>query len=106
MYSIRRIVHLSYFLKKDGLPGNSVKGILEDAEGNFWLSTNKGICRFNYEEKNFTHFSKEDGLNSNEFNVRSCLRATNGEFYFGGENGFNVFIRIKLLRMTKYRKYI
>lgn len=76
--------------KKDGLPGNSIKGILEDDEGYLWISTNMGLCRFNYEMKSFTNYFKEDGLNSNEFNTRSCLRTRTGEFYFGGENGFNI----------------
>jgi ligand-binding sensor domain-containing protein/signal transduction histidine kinase/DNA-binding response OmpR family regulator len=79
------------FQKKDGLPGNSIKGILEDDEGYLWISTNSGMCRFNFEKKSFTNYYKEDGLNSNEFNTRSCLRTKAGEFYFGGENGFNVF---------------
>ncbi len=77
--------------KKNGLPGNSIKGILEDNEGYLWISTNMGLCRFNYEKNSFTNYYKEDGLNSNEFNTRSCLRTKAGEFYFGGENGFNIF---------------
>ena len=77
--------------KKDGLASNNIKGILEDDEGFLWISTSKGICRFNYEKNSFRNYTKEDGLNSNEFNVRSCLRTKNGEFYFGSENGFNIF---------------
>ncbi len=79
------------FEKEDGLPSNTIKGLLEDDEGFLWISTSKGICRFDYEKNSYRNFSSEDGLNSNEFNVRSCLRAGNGAFYFGSENGFNVF---------------
>lgn len=81
----------SVFRKQDGLSGNSIKGILEDDNGCLWISTNNGISKFNTLDNSFINFSKEDGLNSNEFNVRACLRTKNGEFYFGGENGFNIF---------------
>jgi ligand-binding sensor domain-containing protein/signal transduction histidine kinase/DNA-binding response OmpR family regulator len=79
------------FQKKDGLPGNSILGILEDEEGFLWIMTNKGVSRFNYDSLDFTNYTREDGLNSNEFYERSCLRTKKGEFYIGGENGFNVF---------------
>ncbi len=79
------------FQKNDGLPGNSIKGILEDEEGLLWVLTNKGLSKFNFDSATFTNYTREDGLNSNEFNTRSCLRAKNGEFYIGGENGFNIF---------------
>jgi ligand-binding sensor domain-containing protein/signal transduction histidine kinase/DNA-binding response OmpR family regulator len=88
------------FQKKDGLPANSIKGMLEDDEGFLWISTSMGICRFNYEKNNFRNYSKEDGLNSNEFNLRSCLRTRKGEFYFGSENGFNFFYPAKITENT------
>jgi len=77
--------------KEDGLPSNSIRGILEDDEGYLWITTNGGVCRFNYDSLSFTNYTREDGLNSNEFYLQSCLRTKKGEFYMGGENGFNVF---------------
>ena len=79
------------FQKKDGLPSNSIESILEDDEGYLWISTKKGISRFNYDSVTFTNYTRDDGLNSNEFYIRSALRTKRGEFYLGGENGFNVF---------------
>jgi ligand-binding sensor domain-containing protein/signal transduction histidine kinase/DNA-binding response OmpR family regulator len=79
------------FQKKDGLPSNSIKGILEDRECNLWISTDRGISKFNFEKKVFTNYTNEDGLNSNAFYARSCFNSKSGEFYFGCENGFNVF---------------
>ncbi len=77
--------------KKHGLPGNCIRGILEDDEGFLWIMTESGLCRFDYETLSFTNYTREDGLNSNEFYRRSYLKSKNGEFYLGGENGFNVF---------------
>lgn len=79
------------FQKKHGLSNNSIKGILEDNKGNLWISTNKGISKFNPQEKTFLNYNKEDGLNSDEFYFNSCMKTKSGYFYFGGNNGFNVF---------------
>ncbi len=79
------------FRKQEGLPSNSVSGILEDNKGELWISTNMGISRFDASNKKFRNFTSEDGLVSNEFNGGSCLKAKDGEFFFGSSEGFNVF---------------
>ena len=79
------------FTKQDGLPGNSIKGILEDESGYIWITTSRGLSRFNYDSLRFKNYNRDDGLNSNEFYVRSYLRTKNGLFFLGGENGFNIF---------------
>jgi len=76
---------------KDGLPNNAIKGIREDDEGNLWLSTNKGLSMFNPETGEFTNYDVSDGLQDNEFYQCSHYKSANGELYFGGVNGFNVF---------------
>lgn len=80
----------------DGLPDNAIKSITEDYYGNLWLGTNKGLSKFiNAVNKpkiiQFKNYSADDGLQSNEFNRRSCMRSHEGNLYFGGENGFNTF---------------
>lgn len=87
-----------HFTTADGLPSNVINAIVEDRAGNLWLSTNKGISRFNVERRTFKNFDREDGLQSNEFNINSALRARNGNLYLGGINGFNVFSPTVLLR--------
>lgn len=77
---------------KDGLPDNNVQGILEDDHGNLWISTNKGISKFNPQKITFENYDVSDGLQSNEFFVRSCAkRKRTGEMIFGGNKGFNIF---------------
>lgn len=98
------------FQVQDGLCDNSVKSIIEDREGNLWLGTNKGISKLlntiSYPRKpEFKNYYKEDGLQSNEFNRRSCLLASNGQIYFGGENGFNVF-NPREIHVNNYLPYI
>ena len=55
-----------------GYPNGVVYGILEDANGYLWMSTNYGLSRFNPETKTFRNFDAGDGLQSNEFNM-GCL---------------------------------
>ena len=80
-----------HYTKKDGLPNDTVYGILFDNNGNLWLSTNKGISRFNSETETFRNYDVEDGLQDNEFNAASYYKNRKGEMFFGGVNGLNVF---------------
>jgi ligand-binding sensor domain-containing protein/signal transduction histidine kinase len=79
------------FYEQDGLPNDVICGIVEDKTNNLWISTINGISRFNPEENSFQNFEKEDGLQSNLFNQDVYLKGSNGEIYFGGRNGLNVF---------------
>jgi ligand-binding sensor domain-containing protein/DNA-binding response OmpR family regulator/anti-sigma regulatory factor (Ser/Thr protein kinase) len=75
----------------DGLPSNTILRILEDNEGNLWMSTYNGICRLDKKSKTFRNFSITDGLQSNQFSFNAGLKLSTGEFLFGGINGFNSF---------------
>ncbi|MGY6649686.1 two-component regulator propeller domain-containing protein [Wenyingzhuangia sp. IMCC45574] len=79
------------YSEKEGLPNNVIKGILEDEEGNLWVSTNNGLCKFNPENETFKNYNKHDGLQSNEFQELACFKRRDGEMIFGGINGFNAF---------------
>jgi ligand-binding sensor domain-containing protein len=79
------------FTEEQGLPNNVVYGILEDENGNLWLSTNRGLARFNKKTESFRNYNVMDGLQSNEFNGGSFFRSPKGEMFFGGINGFNAF---------------
>lgn len=72
------------------LPDDFVYGILEDNNGNMWMSHNKGISVYNPSTKLFKHYSLRDGLQSNEFNTGAYYKDTKGLLYFGGVNGINV----------------
>lgn len=85
----------------DGLPNNVVYGVLDDHFGNLWLSCNSGIVCFNPSvPNNYRLFTKEDGLQSNQFNYKSSYKASDGKFYFGGINGFNSFYPQDLLSLN------
>jgi len=80
-----------HYTEKDGLSNNSVYGMLEDDDGNLWLSTNYGLSKFNPKTETFKNYSREDGLQNNEFNGGSFFKSKSGEMFFGGIDGLNSF---------------
>lgn len=84
-------VSFKTYSEKDGLPNNVIKGILDDAQGNLWLSTNKGLSKFNPADETFQNYDVNDGLQSNEFSELTALKTNEGLMLFGGVNGFNAF---------------
>jgi ligand-binding sensor domain-containing protein/signal transduction histidine kinase len=81
----------SHFTMKDGLPDNTVYCILGDVQGNLWLSTNKGLSKFNPVTHSFRNYDISDGLQGNQFNPGACTQGQDGEMYFGGTHGLNAF---------------
>ena len=84
--------------EKFGLSNDVIYGILPDKSGDLWLSTNKGVSRFNPKNKTFYNLDVNDGLQGNEFNQGAYFSNSNGEMFFGGINGFNSFFPDKIQR--------
>ncbi|MFT4927218.1 MAG: signal transduction histidine kinase/ligand-binding sensor domain-containing protein [Phenylobacterium sp.] len=80
-----------HYREKDGLANDAVYSILEDQHGYLWLSSNKGLSKFNPDTETFKTYDVTDGLQSNEFNGHSGFKNKHGELFFGGINGFNRF---------------
>jgi len=57
-----------------------------------WVSTLRGLIRFNPSTGKGTHYNQADGLQSDEFEPNAVLKSRSGKLYFGGINGFNSFI--------------
>jgi ligand-binding sensor domain-containing protein len=77
------------FTWDDGLPSDNIRGIEGDAKGNLWVTTDKGICRFDPLRRLFTNFDRNDGLQSNVFHSGAIARTNRGEIFFGGIKGMN-----------------
>ena len=79
------------YTMREGLPGDSIYGLLGSEDGTIWLSTGHGISHFNPESETFVNYDVLDGLQSNQFNLFASYRAEDGELFFGGPNGLNSF---------------
>lgn len=70
----------------------SINSILEDNANNLWLSSNKGIIRYNTNNKNTRVYTKVDeGHLNTDFISNSSLKIGSSEFYFGGSKGVTYF---------------
>lgn len=84
------------FTDKDGLPNNNILGIVEDNNGDLWLSTDNGLSRFSAADKKFKTYTVSDGLAGNKFTSNAFLKDSKGELYFGGSSGLTAFFPGKI----------
>lgn len=85
-----------HYTEKDGLSNDVIYGILPDASGDLWLSTNKGLSRFIMRQSKFKNYNVNDGLQGNEYNRNAFCKTKDEYLYFGGITGFNFFNPAKL----------
>lgn len=78
------------YTMEDGLPGNDANGILCDAYGYLWVSTENGISRFDPDDGNVLNYNVSDGLQGNQFNQASAYISPDGQIFFGGTNGYTI----------------
>lgn len=91
------------FTEKEGMPNNTIHGILEDQEHNLWLSTNKGIAKLVKDRSSYRIISyyQKDGLLNNEFSDGAFYESPyTHQLYFGGISGFNVFNPMEITHST------
>ncbi|MCB0643722.1 MAG: hypothetical protein KDC44_18875, partial [Phaeodactylibacter sp.] len=79
------------FSRSQGLPSNELYTIIEDAKGQFWISSAKGLIQLNPETLRFNIYFEEQGITNNEFNRLSYHQTPDGTIYFGGLNGVTSF---------------
>jgi signal transduction histidine kinase/CheY-like chemotaxis protein/ligand-binding sensor domain-containing protein len=81
----------SLYTDKAGLSKELIKCISEDGQGNLWISGTTGLIKFNPDTYLSRKFKLNDGIQADEFEYNAAFRAKNGEMFFGGVKGFNVF---------------
>ena len=74
-----------------GLSCSDVGAIEEDAQGNLWISTMKGLNRLDPKTGRIISLYKADGLAGDEFCDRASCRLPNGSLVFGGIDGVTMF---------------
>lgn len=86
-----RSMEITHLTSRNGLPNDVIYSVLNDDDGNLWMSSNKGIIRYNPKTGKISNFTESDGMQSNEFNTWSYAKGPNGELLFGGIKGLNIF---------------
>ena len=94
---------LTRFGTEHGLPNSFVQSIEEDRHGNLWLSTNGGLVCIDpvkaiEQGSEFVqgHYNHLDGMQGLQFSPRTSAKDNEGNLYFGGIHGLNVFDPLKL----------
>ncbi len=85
-----KVKPLMYRESEEGLANDSIYALMMDEYQQLWMSTNKGISRFDPVGKTFRSYDISDGLQGNQFNA-GFFAASDGELFFGGINGLNSF---------------
>lgn len=78
----------------------TIYSIEEDRNGNFWISTDKGLYKIDRKTNDARLFTINDGLLSNQFIAGASLLTSDGRLYFGGSNGFNAFVPEQIIKNT------
>ena len=74
-----------------GLPSNTVLSIRPGRDGYLWAGTQRGLSRIDPHTMQVANFSPQDGAQSSIFYAGASMIGEDGELFFGGENGFNLF---------------
>ncbi len=74
---------LKFYGIEDGLIDDRVTDLLEDRDGNLWIATLSGLCRF--DGSTFQIFTTEDGLPSNR--IRCVFEDRKGHLWLGTDQG-------------------
>jgi len=80
------------YFEEDGLPNDSIAGILEDQSGRLWVSTLNGLACFDEETNRFAAIPLPAGLQVGKYQHRAAFAAKDGRLLFGGARGFNAFL--------------
>lgn len=74
-----------------GLANDVIYKIIEEKDDILWLTSNKGLIRFDLSTKKSTIYTDSNGLLTNQFNYCSGIKSKDETIYFGCINGFIAF---------------
>ena len=75
----------------DGLSCPDVCSIEEDLQGNLWVSTMDGLCKWDRTTGRFIHFWETDGTGGDQYSERASCMLPDGTLIFGGTHGLTCF---------------
>ncbi len=101
-----------HFTDQEGMASNIICDIIEDKQGMLWLSTYKGITKFNPLTNSIKNYDYNDGA-PGEYNPGAGFETKNGMIYFGGFNEVTYFdpqnmaenTKIPSVSLTSFKKF-
>lgn len=83
--------HIKKFSTNNGLPSNILFRMLEDDSKHLWISSLKGLIRFDMRTEKFEVYTQANGLITDQFNYNSAYKDPSGKMYFGSVQGMIAF---------------
>lgn len=71
----------------DGLPDDSVVGMVDDHNGHIWMIGGGGLVKYTKSTKRFKTYDKKNGLAGSLFHRNAIILSQQGEVIFGGVDG-------------------
>ncbi len=79
------------YTNSDGLPNDVIRSIESNGKDDLWLGTNKGLIHFNPAKNTIMAYDERSGVQNDEFNTSVSMKGDDGNLYFGGNQGLNIF---------------
>jgi ligand-binding sensor domain-containing protein/signal transduction histidine kinase len=79
------------YTERDGLPDNTIYGIVQDESGLIWVSTNNGIAMIDHNTRTVLRCLMAGSSARAEFNLGAWCGGLTGSVFFGGPGGFVEF---------------
>lgn len=79
------------FTVRTGAPDDVILSIVDDLTGNLWLSSERGILKFNRQDESFEIYSEQSGVEKRYFSEATGIRTADNEIMFGFDNGIYYF---------------
>ena len=82
---------VSYITVNEGLPNMYLYNMFLDKDNFLWMSSNKGILKYDPETFEFKQYTPVDGTQEYEYNAGTAWQSDDGNIVMGGLNGINYF---------------
>ena len=82
---------VSYITVNEGLPNMYLYNMFLDEDNFLWMSSNKGILKYDPETLEFKQYTPVDGTQEYEYNAGTAWQSDEGYIVMGGLNGINYF---------------
>ncbi len=79
------------YTRSSGAPDDIILSIVDDMDGNLWLSCQRGILKFNKKKESFEIYGSQSGVESRYFSESTGLRRASAEIIMGFDDGIYCF---------------
>ncbi len=76
---------------REGLSSNAIMGILTDSQGYLWISSARGLMKFDQITSMVVKYDRSHGIQGSEFKYNSQYLLADSSMAFGGVSGLTVF---------------